>query len=328
MTNETSINNLLALLSAHGSFLITSHERPDGDAIGSALGMMHLLNELGKSSTVVFRDAIPTAFRTLPGADRITTTIPSVPAEAAIFLECSATTRASLDHEAFLAARPALTINIDHHRSGRPFADFNWIDPEAPAVGAMLYQVACAAGIRISPELATCLYTAVLTDTGSFHFAGTNASTFALAQHLVESGANPTRIAQDVYCTHSPGRVRLLGAALDRIQIEGPLAWTTIALADIERTGGNIEDCEGIVNHIIAIAGVQAAAFFREVRPGQECRISLRSKGLVDVSQVAERFSGGGHRAASGCTFAGPLDAATAAVITALREVCPQPVQP
>jgi phosphoesterase RecJ-like protein len=328
MTMDPKIPALLDLLSARHSFLITSHERPDGDAIGSALGLMHLLDDLGKQSTVVFRDPIPAAFRTLPGVDRIVTGIPSVPAEAAILLECSAYTRASMDAAAFLAARPPLTINIDHHRSGKPFADFNWIDPEVCAVGAMIYQLAIAGGLRISAAAATCLYTAVLTDTGSFHYEGTGASTFALAQHLVEAGANPTTIAQDVYCTHTPGRVRLLGNALDRIQIELPLAWTTISLADIERAGGTTEDTEGIVNHLIAIAGVEAAAFFREVVPGAECRISLRSKGKLDVSKVAEQFAGGGHRNASGCTFSGSLADAPAAVIGTLRTASLQPAPP
>jgi phosphoesterase RecJ-like protein len=326
MTNQDSIAALLSLLHERSSFLITSHERPDGDAVGSALGMMHLLDALGKRSTVAFRDPIPAGYLTLPGVDRIVTTVPSEPADAAILLECSSYTRASMDAAAFAAARPPLTINIDHHSSGRAFADFNWIDPAACAVGAMIYQVARATGVRITAAMATCLYTAVITDTGSFHYAGTDASTWALAEYLVEAGADPMRIAQDVFCSQSPARVRILGAALGRIQIELPFAWTSITLADIERSGGNVEDSEGIVNHLIAIAGVEAAAFFREVVPGQECRISLRSKSQFNVAQVAEHFGGGGHRNASGCTFAGPLAEATDRVVDALRAVSSPPV--
>jgi phosphoesterase RecJ-like protein len=326
MTNQDSIAALLPLLNERDSFLVTSHERPDGDALGSALGLMHLLDALGKRSTVVFRDPVPAGYLTLPGVDRIVATVPVEPVEAAILLECSSFARASMDAAQFEAARPALTINIDHHSSGRNFADFNWIDPSACAVGAMIYQLARAAGVRIGAAMATCLYTAVLTDTGSFHYAGTDASTFALAEHLVEAGADPTRIAQDVYCSQSPARVRMLGAALGRIQIERPLAWTSITLADIAQSGGNVEDSEGIVNHVIAIAGIEAAAFFREVVPGRECRISLRSKGQFNVAAVAERFGGGGHRNASGCTFAGPLAEATERIVDALRAVPAPPV--
>jgi len=319
MTNEAAIAELLKLIAARDSFLITSHERPDGDAIGSALGMMHLLEALGKRATVLFRDPIPAGYRTLPGIDRIVCTVPAETYDAAILLECSAYTRASMDADAFLAKRPALTINIDHHRSGKTYADFNWIDPEACAVGAMLYQVAVAAQITISPELATCLYTAVLTDTGSFHYAGTDASTFALAQHLVAAGASPTQIAQDVFCSNAPGRVRLLGAALARVEIAPPLAWTSITLADIAAAGASTEDTEGIVNHLIAVAGVEAAAIFREVIAGKETRISLRAKGRIDVAKVAEQFNGGGHRSASGCTVAAPLAEAIARVTAALQ---------
>jgi len=328
MTNENSIAALLLLLNQHSSFLITSHERPDGDAIGSALGLMHLLDALGKRSTVVFRDPIPAGYLTLPGVERIVSTIPTEPAEAAILLECSSFTRASMDPAQFEAARPALTINIDHHSSGRDFADFNWIDPTACAVGAMIYDVAVATGVPLTASLATCLYTAVLTDTGSFHFAGTNASTFALAEHLVEAGADPTQIAQDVFCSQSPARVRILGLALGRIQIEPPFAWTSITLADIAASGGNVEDSEGIVNHLIAIAGIEATAFFREVVSGKECRISLRSKGSFNVAKVAEQFGGGGHHNASGCTVAGPLAEAMERVVEALRAAASPPVAP
>jgi phosphoesterase RecJ-like protein len=321
MTLDPSIPALLTLLTAHQSFLITSHERPDGDAIGSALGLMHLLEGLGKTTTVVFRDAIPAGYSSLPGVERIVREIPAARFDAAVLLECSAYTRASMEAAAFLANRPGLTINIDHHLSGKTFADFNWIDPQACAVGAMLYQVAIAGGMRITEPVATCLYTAVLTDTGSFNYAGTNASTFALAQHLVEAGADPTRIAQAVFCSNAPGRVRLLGAALDRVEIQPPFAWTSIALADIERCGATTEDTEGIVNHLIAIAGVEAAAIVREVVPGRECRVSLRSKGSVDVARIAELFNGGGHRAASGCTLQSSLPEAIARVTDALRTI-------
>jgi phosphoesterase RecJ-like protein len=321
MTIDPSISALLDLIAANQTFLITSHERPDGDAIGSALGLMHLLEGLGKTTTVVFRDPIPAGYRGLPGVERIVCDIPAARFDAAVLLECSAYTRASMDAAAFLANRPALTVNIDHHLSGKTFADFNWIDPQACAVGAMLYQVAVAGGLSITEPVATCLYTAVLTDTGSFNYAPTDASTFALAKHLVEAGANPTRIAQAVFCSNAPGRVRLLGAALDRVEIHPPFAWTSISLADIARCGATTEDTEGIVNHLIAIAGVQAAAIVREVVRDSECRVSLRSKGTIDVARIAERFNGGGHRAASGCTLQTSLPEAIARITEALRSV-------
>jgi phosphoesterase RecJ-like protein len=317
MTNESSIAALLPLLLERDNFLITSHERPDGDAVGSSLGLMHLLEALGKTVTVVFTDPIPPTFHGLPGVERITCNLPTA-IDTAILLECSSVERSSLPKAAYAALPPHFTINIDHHLSGRTFASFNWIDPHAAAVGVMIYDVAIAAGVPISPAMADCLYLAILTDTGSFHYAST-AATFAVAQHLVQAGADPTRIAQDVYSNNTPSRLRVLAAALGKLQIEGPLAFAAITLADIHQAGGNIEDCEGIVNHLIAIAGVEAAAFLREVVAGEQFRVSLRSKGRIDVAQVAETFAGGGHRSASGCTLHGKLPDVTERLLAALR---------
>jgi phosphoesterase RecJ-like protein len=318
MTNDAQIAALLPLLLEHDTFLVTSHERPDGDAIGSALGLMHLLDALGKQTTVDFTDRIPASFKMLPGVERITCELPQN-VDAAILLECSSVERSSLPKAAYAALNPALTINIDHHLSGRNFANFNWIDPGACAVGAMIYDVVVAAGVTITPAMATCLYLAVLTDTGSFHYSSTTAGTFALAQHLVESGANPYRIAQSVFCSNPPSRVRLLASALIKLQLEGPIALTTITLAEMQQTEATMEDTEGIVNHLISIAEIEVAAFVREVVSGSQYRVSLRSKGRVDVARVCEQFGGGGHHSASGCTLNCTLDEATEQLLTALR---------
>jgi len=289
VSQADSIAALLTLIHERQSFLITSHARPDGDAIGSAVGLMHLLDALGKDVQVAFADPIPFIYGYLPGIERI----------------------------------PAgLTINIDHHKSGRSFAGFNWIDPEASAVGAMIYDVAVSSGVEISAALATCLYTAVLTDTGSFTYSATSAKTFALAEHLVASGANAHEIAQAIYFSNPPSKIRVLGLALNNMVLDGEVAHAWITQEEMARAGAVPEDCEGVVNYLIGIAGIETAAFLRELPADNgelEYRTSLRSKGSVDVSVVAERFGGGGHRNASGCTLAGPLDAARARVVAELH---------
>jgi len=324
MTKQSSIAALLELLRSRNSFLITSHARPDGDAIGSSLGIMHLLEAMGKQTTVVFTDDIPPIFHGLPGVERIVSTLPDVMPDAAIFMECSSVERSSLDAAQFLAAAPPLTINIDHHLSGREFATFNWIDPEECAVGAMIYDLAVASGTTITPAMATCLYAAVLTDTGSFHYSSTTASTFTMAAHLVEAGAEPYVISQAIYQSNPPGRVRLLGTALRNLQFDhasgNAVAWCSVSLAEQAAAGASVEDTEGIVNYLIGIAGVEAAAFIRELPAPGPYRLSLRSKGAVDVSKVAERFGGGGHRAASGCNISGSLPEVTESIISELRE--------
>ena len=320
MKNDASIAALLELLRERNSFVISSHLRPDGDAIGSSLGMMHLLEAMGKRATVCFVDPIPVNFRFLGGRDRIACTFPE--ADAAIFLECDSIERSSIDRRQFDAAVPALTINIDHHRSGREFADFNWIDPEAAAVGAMVYDLAVAAGVTISRSMAECLYAAILTDTGSFNYPSTSASTFAMAEHLVQSGANPNRIAADVYFSNPASKVRLLGIALSNIQIDGAVSWSHVTVEEMERVGASVEDCEGVANHLIGIAGVEAAAFLREL-PGQnQYRLSLRSRRALDVSVIAENFGGGGHRNASGCSVEGTLAEVTRLIVGQMRAAC------
>jgi phosphoesterase RecJ-like protein len=311
---------LLELIRERNSFVISSHLRPDGDAIGSALGLMHLLEAMGKQATVCFVDPIPVNFQFLEGKDRVACVFPR--ADAAIFLECDSLERSSIDRREYEAAAPAFVINIDHHRSGREFADFNWIDPEAAAVGCMIYDLALAAEIPVSRAMAECLYAAILTDTGSFNYASTTAATFAMAEHLVQSGANPNRIAADVYFSNPPSKVRLLGIALSNIQIEGAVSWSHVTVEEMERVGASVEDCEGVANHLIGIAGVEAAAFLRELPEQNEFRLSLRSRHALDVSVIAESFGGGGHRNASGCSMEGTLAEVTRRIVAHMREAC------
>ena len=313
---DRALEVLLPLLRNHQSFLITSHARPDGDAIGSVLATMHLLRAMGKQVTAVMADPVPLTFSTLPGTESIRRAQPATPAEVAIVLECDSVARTGFAH---LAA--AWTINIDHHRSGAPFATVNWIDPDAPAVGAMLYELAVASGVVLSPELATCLYAAVLTDTVHFTTASTTAETFALAQHLVSLGAKASEVAEAVYHSFRPARLWVLGAALRRFCIDGPIAWSAITYGEIAEAGAETEDCEGVVNYVVGVKGVRAGVFLREL-PSGHFRASLRSKGEVDVATIAEGLGGGGHRNASGCTLDGPLERALACITPFLRAAC------
>jgi phosphoesterase RecJ-like protein len=171
--------------------------------------------------------------------------------------------------------------------------------------------------VKISPEVATCLYTAVLTDTGSFMFEGTNERTFALARELVLAGADPAHCARSVYFGHSTAKMRLLGAALSNLHREGPLAWIWVTSEQMERLGAKEEDCEGLVNYALSIQDVEVAVFFREAEG--RFRVSLRSKGQLNVAAVAEVFGGGGHACASGCSLDGPLSIAVARIMAQLR---------
>src|SRR2546425_3540384 len=297
-------------------FLLTSHARPDGDAVGSALACCQILRSMGKEADVVLRDGVPRVYRPLPFADRVVQSDRvNGEYEAAVVLECDSIQRTRL-----LGLESRFLINIDHHLSGRPFAHVNWIDPKAVATAEMVYRLAREAGVRISCEIATCLYTAVLTDTGSFMFEGTNEHTFELARELVLAGADPAHCARNIYFGHSTAKMRLLGAALSVLQREGPLAWIWVTQEQMGRFGAREEDCEGLVNYALAIGDVEAAVFFREL-PDRRFRVSLRSKGKLDVARIAEAFGGGGHACASGCAVDGPLHAAVESVLGKIRGV-------
>src|SRR5882762_6092939 len=308
------LKEVLQHIEQRNRFVLTSHARPDGDAIGSALACCQILRLLGKDADVVLHDPVPRIYQPLPFADRV------VQAdrvngnyEAAIILECDSVLRTRLE-----GLENRFLISIDHHASGRPFAHVNWIDPHAVATAEMVFRLAREAGVKLSPEIATCLYTALMTDTGSFMFQGTNENTFALARELALAGADPAHCARNIYFAHSGAKMRLLGEALRNLNQEGHLAWIWVTQEQMERCGAKEEDCEGLVNYALSIADAEVAVFFRELPDGR-FRVSLRSKGKVNVAALAERFGGGGHECASGCAVKGPLPAAVSEILSQLR---------
>jgi phosphoesterase RecJ-like protein len=269
---------------------------------------------MGKEAEVVLSDGVPGIYRPLPYADSVLRDVGQASeAEAAIILECDGIARTKLS-----GLDKHYVINIDHHDTARPFGDVNWIDPSACATAEMIFRLAREAGVKVSPEAATCLYTAVLTDTGSFCFSGTTERTFALAQELVKCGADPVKIAHNVYFSTQLSKMKLLGEALRTLHRDGSLAWMHITHRTLELCESQEEDCEGLVNYALAIEGLEVALFFRE-QPEGGFRVSLRSKGAVNVAKVAETFGGGGHTCASGCAIEGPLSVATERMIAQLR---------
>src|SRR5215831_18499641 len=271
---DRQLGEVLENIQSRRHFLVTSHTRPDGDAVGSTLALAQILRKMGKSAEIIMGDAVPVIYKPLPHAETIIhASRVNGKHDAAIILECDSVVRTRLQglEEHFL-------INIDHHATSKPFADVNWIDPSACAVAEMVFRLALAAGVKISPDIATCLYTAVLTDTGSFCYSPTNACTFELAKTLVEHGADPARIAQSVYFSSPTSKMRLLGAALSNLQREGVVTWMSVTRQDMDRCGALEEDCEGLVNYALGIAGVEVAIFFRETHD-ERVRISIRSKG-------------------------------------------------
>ncbi|HEY1499403.1 MAG TPA: DHH family phosphoesterase [Acidobacteriaceae bacterium] len=295
-------------------FAVCSHARPDGDAVGAMLACGMVLTQLGKDADLISADPVPLIYRGLPCAPTIRH-LASLEGDydAVILLECDGIQRSRLS-----GLEGRFLINVDHHATGKPFGHVNWIDTHACAVAEMVYRLAIAAGVEINPQIAACLYAGVLTDTGSFCYEGTDAHAFELARELVRHGADPAGIAREVYFSNPLSKMLLLGAALTNLRREGRIAWLWVTGQDMKRTGAAEEDCEGIVNYAIGIGGVEAAVLLREL-PDHRVRLSLRSKGQLDVARIAASFGGGGHLHAGGCTLQGPLREATEKILDTIR---------
>jgi bifunctional oligoribonuclease and PAP phosphatase NrnA len=284
-------------------FVITSHARPDGDAIGSSVAMAFALKALGKTVKVVGRDPAPPQFRAFPGVGEIEIT-PTASGEfdAAIVMECGDLSRTEV-----AGLERFFIVNIDHHPGNTMYGALNWFDEGAAACSEMVVDVIDALGVPLTPEIATHVYVAILTDTGGFHFSHITPRTFEICRRCTEAGAQPEAIARAVYDSSTLGRLRLIGAVLHNLELEagGRLALTDLSLRLLEQTGSTHEDADGLINMPLTVKEIEAVAFFKEIAP-LSYRVSLRSKGNVDVNRVASRFGGGGHKNAAGCSMSGP----------------------
>jgi len=283
-------------------FVLTSHARPDGDAIGSQLAMAYALRRLGKEAHLVNKDAAPPQFQSFPGVTEIQVS-PSVEGqyEAVIVMECSELSRTGVE-----GFEKYFVINIDHHQGNKKYGAVNWFDASAAACGEMVFDVIKALGVSLTPEIATHLYIAILTDTGGFHFSNITPRTFDICRQCTEAGARPEAIARAVYDSNTMARLRLMGAVLHNLEFEcsGRAVVANLSLRLLHDTGATHEDADGLINIPLTVGDIQAVAFFKEITPDSH-RVSLRSKGEIDVNRVAAAFNGGGHKNAAGCTLDG-----------------------
>jgi phosphoesterase RecJ-like protein len=309
------LSQVVELIESKRRFAITSHIRPDGDSLGSSLGLYWLLRALDKDAEVIMRDPVPHAYQKLPGAELVRVT-PRVDRDydAVFVIECSDVTRPGLE-----ALDEQFVVNIDHHSTTALFGRINWIDSTASAVGEMIYNLCKAIGVRVTREIAECVYTALVTDTGSFHYANTSERTFKVASELVRAGVKPAKVSQAVFANYPWSKIELLSEVLATVRRDqsGRVAWLVQTLDMQERTGASDEDGDGFVNYPMSCGDVEACAFFKETAPGSY-RVSLRSKCDVNVARIAERFGGGGHRNAAGCTFRGTIEEAEQVLVSQL----------
>ncbi|RPJ50716.1 MAG: bifunctional oligoribonuclease/PAP phosphatase NrnA [Acidobacteria bacterium] len=315
------MQEILKFIRDHREFAITAHARPDGDSLGSELALATALKQLGKKVEIVNADPHPQAYSQLPGIEHIRRDNRLRGKYDAVFVletnELARTGLTGLDQH--------FIINIDHHRNTLPFGNLNFVDAKAAAVGEIIFELIRQLGVTITPDIATNLYVAILTDTGSFQFSNTTAHTFRVAEELVLAGAKPADIAQSVYMSHPKSKLRLLSRVLETLEVHPSekIAWVLLTQEMLKETGANATETEGLVNYPLSLDGVVAVAFFRE-EGSNRYRVSLRSKNNYDVASAAEYFGGGGHTNAAGLwvdgTFEEVRDKVIAQVAQALEE--------
>lgn len=288
-------------------FLIGNHVNPEGDAIGSVLALGLVLKGLGKRVQVLSQDPTPEVFSFLPGAEEIRHQAPkNVPFDVAFALDCGDKTR--LGEEFGQVKEIGKIINIDHHVSNRHFGDINLVDPAASSTAEIIFDLLRHIPVKLTPGVAENIYTAILTDTGSFHYSNTSPKTFSVARSCLLAGVNPWKVAEKVYESQPLPRLRLLPLVLATLEVDGDgrIPYVIVTQKSMEEAGASVALTEDFINFPRSLKGSEVALLFREIS-AEKYRVSMRSRGNVDVARIAEEFQGGGHPQAAGCTVEGSL---------------------
>jgi bifunctional oligoribonuclease and PAP phosphatase NrnA len=287
---------------ARQRFVIVSHMRPDGDAVGSSLAMAFALRHLGKSARVVSRDQPPSPMLVFPGVSEIEITDRvDDPGDAVIVMECG-----DVDRTGVAGLDAGFVINIDHHPGNTMYGALNWFDLSAAACGEMVFDLIRALEVPLTAPIATHIYIAILTDTGSFHYSNITPRTFDICRQCIEAGVNPPLVARSLFDNNNLGRLKLFGAVLSRMQLDASCRIATLFVDKqlARESGGTYEDTDGLINLPLTVKEILTVAFFKENGPG-DWRVSMRSKGDIDINAIATEFGGGGHKNASGCSVKG-----------------------
>lgn len=308
--------NAAAAIRNADTIAILCHVNPDGDALGSLLGLGLALEAAfpNKRVAMLAQDGVPYIYRFLPGSDRISKSAPDFPLDLAIVVDSGDVKRVGDSLLPVVSAAKTL-LDIDHHVGEGEFGAVRLVDSRAAATAELIYDLINELGLTITPGIAACLFTGVITDTGSFRFMNVTPRTLRVAAALIEAGASPSLIAENVFDNRPYAATKLLGLALSTLSSnsDGRICWAVIPRSSFETAEATDQDTEGFINMIRSVRGVEVAMLFREVEVGK-VRISLRSTEKVDVSVIANRFGGGGHRMASGCSYTGSLNDAVAAL--------------
>ena len=313
---QTKISKIAKLINKYHNFIITSHTNLDGDALGSELALYFILKQMGKEAKIVNQDQVPYIYEFMPGVEEIIYaakyddkdfTLEIGHDTVLIILDSSNLER--IGNIPVEIDKFNLIVNIDHHPSNTNFGHINYIDVNSSSVGEIIFQLGKELDCEITEQIATSLYTAIVTDTGSFRYANTRAETFLTAFYLVKSGAIPHFIANQIYNNNEISALKLLGEALLKIEVHSNsnIAWSIVTREMFEKANAKEEETEGIVDKILSIKKVRVSVLFRETAEGK-IKISFRSKDDFNVDLFSRAFGGGGHPNAAGCQLEGNID--------------------
>lgn len=320
-------NEIVEILKKCNYFLISSHTHLDGDAVGSEIALYLMLRQLKKQVLIINQDKTPDIYRYLPGIKDILfsenfdkNNLPDI-RKYKILIVLDSSNLERIGDIGIDMKQIDFIVNIDHHSSNTFFGKYNYINIEVSSVGEILFSLSKLLGIRISSQIAIPLYTAIVTDTGSFRYANTKATTFQIAYRLVKLGVNPNYITNYIYNNNEISSLKLLGEAIRNVKLDSSskISWTVITRDIIAKTKSGDEEIEGIVDKILSIKNVQVSVLFRETKYGN-IKISFRSKGQFNVDNFASNFGGGGHPNAAGCQLMGAIGEVTNTVITRLQK--------
>jgi phosphoesterase RecJ-like protein len=294
---------LLSFLKREDHFFIATHINPEADALGSALALAYALEALKKQTVMFVRDLVPDFYRFLPNNEKFTHSTSQIqPSDYnLILLDCNTLDRAGIEGLNFKSS-----LVIDHHETGKDFGDIKWVEPKAAATGMMIFYLLKELGSRITEEIAINLYSAIAIDTGTFRYSNTTAEVLNVSSELIQCGANPALISQNLYEMWSEKRFRLLILALNTLEIRNDIAFISVTRDMFKETGTGAEDTENFPGFPRMIGNIKLSVFFREIS-NDYWKVSLRSKGKINVAEIAESFGGGGHKNAAGFRFKGPL---------------------
>ncbi len=315
------VKEILAAISQGKKFLITAHVRLDGDALGSELALYLMLKDLGKEAIIYNQDATPSHYQFLPAAEHIVHDLEHIEKyDVGFILDCS-----ELERVGKISAdvvRIKTLINVDHHVSNGGFCKLRLLDPKASSTGELLYRLMRKMHVKMTKDICTNLYAAILTDTGGFRYSSTGQETLRAAGDLVEGGAEPQWISENIYESDPPAKLQLLSRVMETLALDMQTRTASLVVTrkHLQDTGATMEHTDGFIDIPRTVKGIDIAMLYTQMGDKQ-FKLSLRSKGKINVEKIARKFGGGGHVNAAACRIDGDIETVKSQVLEAVKEL-------